>query len=179
MKKFTYLLRKKTIILILLVVLPTCIFAQGNAKPSCEFWRKVQYGGAVGLNIGGGFTNALLAPSAKYNVDETISIGVGLQGSYVASNNNYSSLIYGGSIFALANLSDEIQLSADLDQLKVNTTYDSVFSIPSKHFWNTALFLGVGFRSENITVGAKYNVLFKKEDSVYSDAFMPFVRVYF
>ncbi len=179
MKKIIHLLRKKAITLIFLVALPSYIFGQGNVTSSCEFWRKVQYGGAVGLNVGGGFTNILMAPSAKYNVDETISVGAGLQGSYVASNNDYNSFIYGGSIFALANLSNEIQLSADLDQLKVNTTYNSAFSIPSKHFWNTALFLGVGFRSENVTVGAKYNVLFKKEDSVYSDAFMPFVRVYF
>ena len=46
-------------------------------------------------------------------------------------------------------------------------------------FWNTALFLGVGYRSENITIGMRYNVLFKETDGIYADPYMPFVRLYF
>jgi long-subunit fatty acid transport protein len=174
MKKAT--LKFKTYFILLLF--PLYLSAQGAATPACEFWKKVQFGGGLGLNVSNGFTNISLSPSARYNVNEIFSLGLGLQGSY-ASGSGFSSFIYGGSMFALANVSDQIQLSVDLDQLKVNTSYSTTPAISSKHFWNTALFLGAGYRNGNITVGAKYNVLFKKEDGVYSDAFMPFVRVYF
>jgi hypothetical protein len=179
MKKSTQISFEKSIFVGFLMLFSTTIFAQGNATSACEFWKKVQYGGGVGLNISNGYTNISLAPSAKYDVNQYFSTGVGLQGSYVSGNNSYNSFIYGASIFALANVSEEIQLSVDLDELKVNTSYPTSFGLPSRHFWNTALFLGAGFRTGNITIGAKYNVLYKKEDSVYSDAFMPFVRVYF
>jgi hypothetical protein len=48
-----------------------------------------------------------------------------------------------------------------------------------ENFWNTGLFLGAGYRTQNVTIGARYNVLFDKDRNVYGDAFMPFVRVYF
>jgi hypothetical protein len=32
---------------------------------------------------------------------------------------------------------------------------------------------------ENVTIGARYNVLFDKDKNVYGEAFMPFVRVFF
>ena len=178
MKKNTQISLTKAIFNGLFILFSTSIFAQGNATPACEFWKKVQYGGGVGLNIGNGFTNVSLAPSAKYDFNETISAGVGLQGSYI-SGNSATSINYGGSLFALANVSEQIQLSADLDQLKVNTTYDSGTGIPSRHIWNTALFVGAGFRTGNIIIGGKYNLLFKESDNIYNDAFMPFVRVFF
>jgi hypothetical protein len=62
--------------------------------------------------------------------------------------------------------------------LRVNVDYEGVLS-GSQDFWNTGLFLGAGYRAQNVTIGARYNVLFDKDKSVYSDALMPFVRVYF
>ena len=46
-------------------------------------------------------------------------------------------------------------------------------------FWNTALFLGAGYRNENITLGIRYNILHRDRDNIYAEAFMPFVRIYF
>lgn len=163
----------------ILILFTNTLFAQGAATPSCEFWKKVRYGGGLGLNIGGGFTNISLSPTAIYDINQTISVGAGLQGSYVSSRNNFSSFIYGASLIGLANVSDQIQVSADLEQLKVNTTYDTSLSIPASRFWNTALFLGAGYSNDGITIGVRYNVLFKKEDNVYSEALMPFIRVFF
>jgi long-subunit fatty acid transport protein len=144
-----------------------------------DFWQHVQFGGGLGLNVGGGFTNIAVAPSAIYNVNKYFSVGAGLQGSYISVKNNYNSFNYGASLIGLVNPIEEIQLSVELEELKINTSYESSFGIPSKHFWNTGLFLGAGYRAENVTIGARYNVLFNKSDSVYTDAFMPFVRVYF
>jgi hypothetical protein len=150
-----------------------------NIKRKSEFCKNVQLGGGLGLNVGGGFTDITVAPSAIYNVNEYLSLGVGLQGSYVSVKNNYNSFIYGGSLIGLVNPIKEIQLSVELEQLKVNTKFESSFQIPSRHFWNTGLFLGAGYRTNNVTIGARYNVLFNENDNVYSNAFMPFIRVYF
>lgn len=79
-------------------------------------------------------------------------------------------------MIGLINPVEQIQLSAELEQLRVNTTYEDNFK---DDFWNTALFLGVGYRTNNVTVGIRYNVLFNRDKNVYNEAFMPFVRVYF
>lgn len=75
-----------------------------------------------------------------------------------------------------------MQLSAELEQLRVNNSYDSYWGGGSYDFWNTALFLGAGYRTNNVTIGVRYNVLYKDDDNrpdVYGTDFMPFVRVYF
>ena len=138
--------------------------------------NKVHFGGTLGLSIGSGFTDIVVAPSVIYDVNDYFSAGVGLQGSYVNFKNNFESYIYGASLIGLVNPIEEIQLSAELEQVRVNTTFDDNYK---DNFWNTALFLGAGYRAQNITIGIRYNVLFDKNKSVYNEAFMPFVRVYF
>jgi len=39
--------------------------------------------------------------------------------------------------------------------------------------------LGAGYRTGNVTMGVRYNVLQDDSKNVYSDALMPFVRFYF
>ena len=171
----------KNYLFLVLFVFSLSGFSQDSTsvKKKSEFWKKVQIGGGLGLSVGGGFTDIAIAPSAIYNLNDYVSLGVGLQGSYVSVKNNYNSFIYGGSLIGLLNPIDQIQLSVELEELKVNTSFESSFQIPSRHFWNTGLFLGAGYRSNNVTIGARYNVLYKEKDNVYSNAFMPFIRVYF
>ncbi len=152
--------------------------AQTTATSPSNFWKNVQFGGGLQLNIGSGFTNIGVSPSMLYNVNEFVSVGTGLQVSYVSATNNYSSLIYGINLTTLFNPLESVQLSIDLEQLKVNTTFDNS-AFAKQSFWNTGLWLGAGYRTNNITIGGRYNVLFDKNKSVYSNAFLPFVRVYF
>jgi hypothetical protein len=49
----------------------------------------------------------------------------------------------------------------------------------SKNYWNTGLYVGAGYRHGNLTLGARYNLLFDKDKSSNNDALMPFVRLYF
>ncbi|MES2487727.1 MAG: hypothetical protein V4581_17500, partial [Bacteroidota bacterium] len=97
----------------------------------------------------------------------------------------YDSWIYGGSVIGLFNPIPEIQLSAEVEQLRVNLQYDERYAADNnilyteRNFWNTALFLGAGYNTGNVTIGVRYNVLFNENDMVYSDALMPFIRVYF
>ena len=151
-----------------------------NFSSQSEFWKKVQFGGSFGLNIGSGFTDITLAPSVIYNVNQYFATGVGLQGSYISAKNDFKSTIYGVSLIQIFNPIDVIQISAELEQVRVNLIYNTnTFTTIKDNFWNTALFIGGGFRQQNLTVGVRYNVLFNKQDRVYSEAFMPFVRIYF
>ena len=165
------------------------IFSTANAQ-EVTFWDKVQFGGGLGVAFGSGYTDVNVAPGAIYHFNEYIAGGVGLQGSYVYQRDWYRSLMYGGSLIVLGNPLPQIQLSAELQQLRVNLDYAEGFdyTLPgyagysdarSRDFWNTALFVGAGYRMENVTVGMRYNILYRETDMVYSDAFMPFVRIYF
>ena len=167
----------KILIFGVLILTITETKAQTTSTQS-EFWKKVQFGGGLSLNFGSGFTNVGVSPSMLYNVNEYFSVGTGLQVSYVSAKNNYSSLIYGVNLLTLFNPIENIQLSVDLEQLKVDTTFDNS-AFGKQSFWNTGLWLGAGYRTNNITIGGRYNVLFNKDKSVFSDAFLPFVRVYF
>lgn len=156
-------------------------FAQeqtATPKVKSDFWKKVQFGGGIGLSIGSGYTDIALAPSAIYNFNRYVAFGLGTQYAYVNQKNYYTSHLYGGSIIGLFNPIEEIQLSAELEQLRVNVDFEGSNGY-SQDFWNTGLFLGVGYRTGNVTLGVRFNVLYDTNDNVYSEAFMPFIRVYF
>ena len=156
-------------------------FAQEDNPYDGDFWRHMSYGGGLGLSIGSDYTDITVAPSAIYNFNQYFGAGIGLLGSYVDVKNYYSSIIYGGSVITLFNPLPEVQLSAELEQVRVNNKYDlgAGSATETDNFWNTALYLGAGYRNGNVTLGVRYNVLFDKDKNVYNEAFMPFVRFYF
>lgn len=156
--------------------------AQQQSIPSSQqndFWRHVQFGGGLGVSIGSGYTDITVSPSAIYNFNSVFALGTSLQFGYVSSKNYYTSTIYGASLIGLVNPIPEIQLSAELEEVNVDTKYKYVNGNISDNFWNTSLYLGAGYRTGNVTIGARYNVLFNENKNYYNDAFMPFVRVYF
>jgi hypothetical protein len=79
----------------------------------------------------------------------------------------------------LFNPIEELQISTELEQLRVNRTFNDALGNDKAVFWNTALYLGAGYRNENVIMGVRYNILFKERENVYTEAFMPFVRVFF
>lgn len=151
--------------------------AQSDTTTKSEFWSHVRFGGAVGLNIGNNYTEITLAPSAIYDFNRYFSLGVGLRGSYAQEKNYYESWIYGGSLIALSTPIDFLQLSVELEQLRYNVTNEYPYTYEDD-FWNTGLYLGAGYFSGNVTVGIRYNVLYDS-DKIYSEPWLPFVRVYF
>jgi hypothetical protein len=74
---------------------------------------------------------------------------------------------------------EKIQLSLEIEQLRVNTELQMIPNPVTQKYWNTGLYVGAGYRKGNVTLGARYNLLFDKDKSMYSDALMPFVRLYF
>lgn len=157
------------------------IFAQESTqmKTKSDFWNHVQFGGGLGLGIGNGYADIMVAPSAIYNFNDYVSAGLGLQCNYVKQRDFYNAKMYGGSLIALFQPFYELQISAELEQLRISRTYENAIENTSQDFWNTALFVGAGFRNENVTFGVRYNVLHRDRDNIYAEAFMPFVRVFF
>lgn len=141
-----------------------------------NFWSNVQIGGGIGVGIGSGYTDISVSPSAIYNINPVVSIGTSLQFAY-ASSKNYYSTMYGGSIIGLINPLPQMQLSVELEEMNVATKYDN--QNIATNFWNTALYIGAAYRSGNVSIGVRYDVLFNPKQSYYSDAFMPFIRAYF
>jgi hypothetical protein len=180
MKKATTFLVNKLLLTLILISYTQITTAQKDStavKPKSEFWKKVSFIPSLGLGFGSGYTNISVAPAAVYKVNKYFSTGLGIQYSYLKQKNLFSSSTYGGSLIALSNPIDEIQLSAELEQLKANVKNEVVDK--SESFWNTAFFVGAGYRLGNSVIGARYNLLFKKDKGVYGDAFTPFIRISF
>lgn len=149
-----------------------------------NFFDKVQFGGGLGLSLGNNFTDIAVSPSGVYHFNDQVALGAGLQFNYVKSRDYFESTAYGISLIGLYTPIPQIQLSVELEQLRVNNSIDLYsggyyYGKFKDNFWNTGLFLGAGYRTNNVTVGVRYNVLYKTNDFVYSQAWMPFVRVYF
>jgi hypothetical protein len=181
MKKNSFLAVTKFIFMAIILLFSENVIAQYQTAPQSRspFWKNVQFGGGLGLSFGSGYTDISIAPSAIYNVNPYLAVGLGLQGSYVSSKGYYYSAIYGASILTYINPIPQIQLSINLNESRVNNYYETLGGNYSEDFWNTALFLGAGYRTGNVTIGLSYNVLFDENDNVYGDALTPFVRAYF
>ena len=183
MKKNASLLYLKSVFVVIVLFFCENVIAQYQQIPQSRspFWQNVQFGVGLGLSFGSGYTEISVAPSAIYNINPYLAAGLGLQASYVSSKNYYDSGIYGASILTFINPIPQIQFSINLNESYVNNHYEAYYgqSGYTDQFWNTALFLGAGYRTGNVTVGLAYNVLYDENDNVYGDALMPFVRAYF
>ena len=182
MKKNSAITLTKSIATVVLLILNIGLYAQTDtpARQKSDFWEQVQFGGGFGLSLGSGFTDVTIAPSGIYNLNHFVSIGAGLQGSFVSQKDLFSSTIYGVNVITLFNPVEEVQISLEVEQVRVNNYFEMVGGPNKKvNFWNTGLFVGGGYRMDNVTVGMRYNLLYNKDNNVYSDALMPFIRMYF
>lgn len=150
-----------------------------TSQSATDFWNHVRFGGGIGLSFGDGFFSGTLAPSAIYEFNRQFALGVGLNGTYNKQKNTYKSTVLGASLIGLFNPIPEIQLSAEFEELNVSRNWDDRFARANENYWYPALFVGVGFRSRNVAVGIRYDVLYDKGKSIYADPWAPFVRVYF
>lgn len=143
-----------------------------------NFWSNVRYGGAVGIGFGNGNFNAAISPSAIYQLSPEFAFGTSLSFNY-AKFPEARLLAYGGSVLSLYNPVDFLQLSGELEQLRVNKTWQVPGGNFDEDYWSPALFIGAGYTNQNVTIGVRYNVLHDNNKSIYFNAFMPFIRVYF
>jgi len=176
--KCSCLFNMKTLVLIAFFVGFTNHGFSQIQEPPNSFWKNVRFGGSIGLSFGDGFFSGTLAPSAIYQFNSQFSAGLGLNGTYNSLKNTYSSTIFGASVIGLFNPIPEIQISGEFEELNVNREFDNIL-FEDENYWYPALFLGAGYRTNNITIGIRYDVLYDRDKSIYADPWAPFVRVYF
>ncbi|MGJ5641729.1 alpha-ketoglutarate decarboxylase [Formosa sp. S-31] len=144
-----------------------------------DFMSKVRFGGGIGLGFANDFFSASLEPSAIYQFNQQFAFGAGLNFTYNSQKDFYKSTIFGGTLTALYNPIPYLQLSADFQELHVSRKFDNNFFYQDDDYWYPALLLGLGFQTNHVTMGVRYDVLYDDNKSIYGSAWVPFVRVYF
>lgn len=174
-------LKKPLFFYFLLFIGATC-FAQNQSRSNnskSPFWSHVRFGGGLGLGFSNGGFNAAVSPSAIYQFNDQFAAGTSLTFNY-AKYLGSKRFAYGGSVLTLYNPIPFIQLSAELEQLRINRSLEVVGGPNIEDdYWAPALFFGIGYTDRNFTVGIRYDVLYDDDKSIYLNAWMPFVRVYF
>lgn len=176
MHTFSIIIKKIALFFIIFYPCSNLLNAQ---QSNSDFWNHVRFGGGIGLSFGDGFFSGTLAPSAIYEINNQVALGVGLNGTYNTQKDFYKSTILGGSIITLFNPADAIQLSAEFEELHVNRKYESFYNLADDVYWSPALFIGAGYRNGNVTFGIRYDLLYDEDKSVYANAWAPFLRFYF
>jgi len=174
-------LKTKSLIVLFTFLFTSITFAQEEPpKEKSEFWKNVRFGLGGGISTGNGFFSGTLAPNAVYQFDKNFGLGVGLNGTYNKRKGFSKSTIIGGSILGLYNPIQDIQLSAEFEQLNVNQKFEGLLSSATdRNYWVPALLVGAGYRTKFATVGVRYDLLYDEGKSVYANALVPFVRVFF
>jgi hypothetical protein len=172
--------RPKNIFLIVFICLISLsCFGQSNTPPQkSDFWQNVRFGGGVGAAFANNIFSVTVAPSAIYDFDARFSAGVSLSYTYFKDDDFFKSTIVGGSFIGLFNPLPEIQLSSEFEYMNVNRDFDDPIFMDD-NYWQPAVFFGIGYSTNNVTFGIRYNVLHDDDKSIYADALVPFFRVYF
>lgn len=169
---------RKTFFLGLFLLFSLCFCFSQNQRAASNFWNRVRFGGGIGLNFSNGGFNGSISPSAIYQFNEVFAAGIGANVNFFKFNDQQF-WAYGPSAIVLANPIPQIQLSGEFEQLRVNTSIRTLGGTIENNYWSPALFLGAGYTTNFATVGIRYNVLYDNEDSIYFNAWVPFIRFYF
>ncbi|WP_010177249.1 hypothetical protein [Aquimarina agarilytica] len=154
-------------------------YSQENTQQT-NFWDNVRYGGSLGLDFSNNVTSVIVSPSAVYQFNPKFSAGAGINFGYTRfKRNDVNQYNYGASLISLYNPITALQLSAELEQTFVNSSATIAGEKIKNNFNFPALYLGAGYRLGNVAIGARYDVLYKENRSIYASAISPFARVYF
>ncbi|MGB5369014.1 MAG: alpha-ketoglutarate decarboxylase [Flavobacteriaceae bacterium] len=149
-----------------------------NTGRTDAFWEHVRFGGGLGLGFTNGGFNGAISPSAIYQFNSQFATGISMSFNYAKFNDD-KFIAYGGSLLSLYNPLAFLQLSGELEQLRINRELATFSGIVKDNYWSPAFFLGLGYSNRNVTFGVRYDVLYNQNKSIYANAWMPFVRVYF
>lgn len=139
--------------------------------------KKLKFGFGFGLNFVGG-TSVSFSPNLTYKINDQMSAGAGLLFNYNAVNNIQTTTTAGLNVLYYYYPIEKLLTTAEFAEMYVsrNMKYLGV----KDNFWDTALFVGAGYQlTPKISAGAKYNLLYNKDKSVYSSPFVPFLNISF
>ena len=161
---------------ILAVLCMGCHTSKAQMAPTNTdtFGSRMRYGGGLSLSFGNDAFLIGVSPQAIYQVNNFLAVGAGLNYTYSKVGESKTNAV-GGSLLAFANPVAALQLSAEFEELYIDRSFGPL----SESFWVPALYLGVGYGIGPVTVGIRYDVLYDDNKSLYSDPWLPFVRVYF
>ncbi len=151
--------------------------AQGNHAHN-PFWSQVRFGGAIGVGFGNNSFNFIASPAAIYPVNPYVSLGTNVSFSYARFGEDRFTA-YGAGALAYFTPVRGLQLSSEFEQLRVHRRYQFNAVPVEEDYWLPMLFLGIGYNSGPVTFGVRYDVLYDEDKSIYANAWIPFVRVFF
>ncbi len=166
----------KTVYLIsLLILLLSFTKMQGQQKN-----KKYNFYGGFGLGISTDYTYFSIQPGIIYHWNNKIHSGMGVQYSYMKSNRTYDNIgysynIYGFNLISMYYPIKNMEFSIEFEDLYIRQKYSNLIN----SYWSPAIFGGMAYRYGNLVAGLKFNFLYDRKTSIYQDAFIPFVRIYF
>lgn len=142
--------------------------------------KKYSFYGGFGLGISTGYTYFSIQPGVIYHWNKKFNSGMGVQYSYMKSNKTYDGVSYSYNIYGFNLLSmyypiKNMEFSVEFEDLYLKQNYRNL----EHSYWTPALFGGMAYRYGNLVAGLKFNFLYDRKTSIYQDAFVPFVRIYF
>lgn len=139
--------------------------------------KSLLFGCGFGLSFIGG-TNVSLSPNLTYKLSDKVFIGSGLQINYTDIKGYQRTTTYGANVLGQYSFTPKVTTSLEFAQLRVSTK--TVSDNSRENYWDSALFVGLGYNITNkITMGAKYNLLYKDGESIYTTPIIPFVNISF
>ncbi len=173
----------KLVVACALLLVATESFAQSTTvmvQDSTEIVdKRLKFGCGFGLNFVGG-TNIFIAPNLLYDVSNTISLGGGIQGSYTGIKDVQNTTTFGFNLISQYTPVRQLTTLLEFTQLRVTTKTENLAENTTDKFWDSALFVGAGLNvTPSISIGAKVNLLYDSDETVYTSAVIPFVNVSF
>lgn len=156
-------------------------FSLGFSQSTDSAPSKWRIGGGVGLNLGlnnDSYFGFNIAPFVGYSIHPSLEAGMTTGYQYSKWKNAKQNLFSFGPylhFYPNQNLFLRAHYEYFTGNSKINFPTNSSF-----HFSEDALWLGGGYRSTGkvqLYTGVLYNVLYKEDSSMFSNAFMPFVGV--
>ncbi|QBA64039.1 hypothetical protein [Muriicola soli] len=178
---------KKSILKNALVLCAICVFSASYSQATTVMVKdsadvidkRLKFGCGFGLNFVGG-TNIFVAPNLIYDVSNKISLGGGLQASYAGIKDVQNTTTYGFNIITQYTPTPMLTTLLELTELRVSTKTENLVENITDKYWDTALFVGAGLNvTSNISIGAKVNLLYDSDKTVYTSAVIPFVNITF
>lgn len=169
---------------LLLSILFLCFFknfSQESVNDSIpnkkHFLENVSFGGGLGMGFGNGFFNVSLSPTAIYNFNSKIGIGLGYNLAINKRKKVANSVINGGSVIGLFNIIPQLQASTEFAQNHVYASIKNKTSFTETKYWVPSLLLGLGYNTSNIIFGFRYDALYNEKKSIYASPITPFIRI--
>ena len=152
-----------TLLACFIIMISLSAYSQSFEEPTIntlKFSERLVYGGNFGLAFGSQ-TLIDLSPTIGYRLSSQFTIGTGITYKYSQIKDytldmntskwyDYSSNVFGGSLWARYHIIENVFAHAELEQLQINYNYTSVEgSVPTKINNNvgvTSILVGGGYR---------------------------------